>query len=102
MKDLLLGCHFSFNCSRFVFIKSTWSISPKKSFDRFSSVPLVFVSKLKKQVLQVIVNHDVMNDAKELKSVEVEKSCIGFCLISEPRSLVKKSSFNSFAPAKIA
>ena len=54
-------------------------IPPQRVFER-----------MKKHILQLIVNYDVKRGAKEVKFSEVGKSGISFRLSCKPCSLVKK------------
>ena len=49
-----------------------------------------FLSKLRKEILQLIVYYDIMCDPKIMKLVEVGKSDTGYRLSLEPLSSVKK------------
>ena len=51
---------------------------------------------LRKQILQLIVNYDVMWHRKKVKFVEVGKSGIGFCLSQQSFSPVQKCNLKNY------
>ena len=66
--------------------------SPQKAVNRVSTIT-IFLSKLKKQILQLIVNYDVMSYRKEVKFVEFSKSGTGFRSSQKPRSSIPRCDF---------